>query len=258
MPAIKLGFESFNLTNSEVPLIILHGFFASARNWRSLAKHFSEQRPVYVLDLRNHGGSPHHPLMDYPELAEDVLAFLDQHLIDQADFLGHSMGGKVAMWLALHHAERVRHLIIADISPVSYTHCFDNTIASLRALELVNLNNRKQAEEDLAETIPDLSYRQFLLQNLLLEQGEYRWRVNLDYFQSNAANIVAFPDVSNTSSYQKPVLFLSGEQSYYIRPEAIYPLFPHAKIIELAGTSHWLHIDAPGEFIRLTEHWLNH
>lgn len=257
MSALTLSFESFNHPDSAVPLIILHGFFASARNWRSLAKQFSQQRSVYVLDLRNHGGSPHYPQMDYPHLADDVLAFLDQQRIDQADFLGHSMGGKVAMWLALHKPERIRRLIIADISPVSYSHCFDNTISSLRGLELANLSNRKQAEENLAEAIPDLSYRQFLLQNLVLEQGEYRWRVNLDYFQANAANIVAFPEVSDGLSFQKPVLFLSGEQSYYIRPEAISLLFPQAKIVELAGTGHWLHIDAPQEFMRLSEDWLN-
>ena len=257
MPALELSFESFNNTVSAVPLIILHGFFASARNWRGLAKQFSEQRPVYVLDLRNHGSSPHDVQMDYPQLAEDVLAFLDRYAIAQADFLGHSMGGKVAMWLALHQADRVRQLIVADISPLSYSHCFDDTIGSLRALDLASLSNRKQAEENLAEALPDLAYRQFLLQNLLLEQGEYRWRVNLDYFQANAANIVAFPEVLDTLSYPKPVLFLSGEQSYYIRPEAIYRLFPLAKIVELAGTGHWLHIDAPQEFMRLSEDWLN-
>lgn len=257
MHALELSFESFNDTDSAVPLIILHGFFASARNWRGLAKQFAEQRPVYVLDLRNHGGSPHHAQMDYPQLAEDVMAFLNRHAIAQADILGHSMGGKVAMWLALYHVSRIRQLVIADISPVSYSHCFDNTIGSLRALDLKSLNNRKQAEESLAEAIPDLAYRQFLLQNLLLEHGEYRWRVNLDYFQANAVNIVAFPDVVDTLPCQKPVLFLSGEQSYYIRHEAIYPLFPQAKIIELAGTGHWLHIDAPQEFMRLSQDWLN-
>ena len=257
MSVLELSFESFNPDSLATPLLILHGFFASARNWRGLAKRFSEQRPVYVLDLRNHGGSPHDARMDYPQLAEDVIAFLDQHGFDQADFLGHSMGGKVAMWLALHQPKSIRQLIVADISPVSYSHCFDHTISSLRGLDLAKLSNRKQAEENLAEAIPDLSYRQFLLQNLLLEQGEYHWRVNLDYFQANAAHIVAFPDVSPGTAFKKPVLFLSGEQSYYIRPEAIYPLFPEAQIVELAGTGHWLHIDAPEEFLRLSEDWLN-
>ena len=257
MSGLELNFESFNSVSPVTPLLILHGFFASARNWRGLAKRFSEQRPVYVLDLRNHGSSPHDSQMDYPQLAEDVLAFLDRHHIIQADFLGHSMGGKVAMWLALHQPERIRQLIIADISPVSYSHCFEHTISSLRALDLDTLSNRKQAEENLAEAIPDLSYRQFLLQNLLLEQGQYRWRVNLDYFQANAAYIVAFPDLSEGLVLQKPVLFLSGEQSYYIRPEAIFSLFPQAQIVELAGTGHWLHIDAPQDFLRLSEDWLN-
>lgn len=254
---VELSFEAFNPEHDGVPLIILHGFFAAARNWRSLAKRWSLQRPVYALDLRNHGASPHHPQMDYPSMADDVLAFMDCQRFAQADLLGHSMGGKIAMWLALNQPQRVRQLVIADIAPVSYSHCFKHTIDSLRSLELADLLNRKQAEERLAPAIVDLSYRQFLLQNLQLQQGCYCWRINLDFFQKNAHHIVAFPDTAHLEAFERPVLFLSGEQSYYIRQEAIEAHFPAAAIIELSGTSHWLHVDAPDVFVRYTEDWLN-
>lgn len=257
MSTVPLAFETFNPDQSGVPLLILHGFFASARNWRTLAKRWSEQRPVYALDLRNHGNSPQHAQMDYPEMAADVLAFMVSQGWAKADLLGHSMGGKVAMWLALNHPHCVRQLVVADIAPVSYSHCFDQTINSLRALQLADLQNRKQAEERLAPAIADLSYRQFLLQNLQLEQGQYRWRINLDFFQHNAHHIVAFPDSHHLPAFARPVLFLAGEQSYYIRPDAIAMHFPRAEIIELPGTGHWLHVDAPDLFVRYTEQWLN-
>ena len=257
MQTVELAFERFGEPQTATPLLILHGFFASARNWRGMAKQLAEQRQVYVLDMRNHGISPHAAIMDYPSMAADVIAFMQQHDLQQADFLGHSMGGKIAMWLALNHSERVNKLLIADISPVSYSHSFDNTIQALRDLPLAELGNRKQAEEWLATAIADLGYRQFLLQNLVLENGVYRWRVNLEYFHNNAHYIVGFPDGSGLSPYSESVLFLSGEASSYIRRDAIYQWFPKAEIVELAGTGHWLHVDAPAVFLGLVEDELN-
>ncbi len=254
---MNLYFEQFGDGHRGPPLIILHGFFASSRNWRTLARQLAGQRRVYVLDLRNHGASPHAEQMDYLCMAEDVLAFMQQQGLSRADLLGHSMGGKIAMWLALNHPDCVNELLVADISPVSYSHNFDNTIQALRQLNLPDLANRKQAEQQLALMIPDLSYRQFLLQNLQLEQGVYQWRINLDYFQANAQHIVAFPALDGVRPYDKPVLFLSGEQSYYIHRAAIEAVFPQAQIIEIAGTGHWLHVEAPDLFIQHAEGWLN-
>jgi esterase len=257
MKAIEnLNFEHFGEQHSGCPLLILHGFFASARNWRSIAKQLATHRPVYVLDMRNHGLSPHHPVMDYPTMTADVLAFMDKQHITQAALLGHSMGGKIAMWFALHHPQRIQSLIIVDIAPVSYEHSFDTTVQALRDLPLDSFNNRKQMEEWLAPAIADLTYRQFLLQNLQLADGHYSWRVNLDYFQHNAPYIVAFPETAPGPQYQHPALFLAGEHSPYIRAEAVYRLFPQAQIQEIPGTGHWLHVDAPQEFVQRVESWL--
>lgn len=253
MTTVNLAFECLGEQHPGRPLLVLHGFFASGRNWRGLARQLAVRRRVYLLDMRNHGLSPQAALMDYPSMAADVLQFMDTQQIAVADLLGHSMGGKIAMWLALQASPRIGHLIIADIAPVTYSHNFDNTVQALRDLPLHSLTNRKQAETSLAAAIPDLSYRQFLLQNLVLEQGQYRWRVNLDYFQTNGHFIVGFPEPGAGLIFQRPVLFLSGEASGYIRPEAIYRYFPLAEIVELAGTGHWLHVDAPEQFLALLE-----
>ena len=257
MQTVELEFECFGEQHSGCPLLILHGFFASARNWRSIAKQLAAERRVYVLDMRNHGNSPHSEQMHYPAMAADLAAFMDSRQIKVADLLGHSMGGKIAMWFALQYPQRIGKLIVADISPVSYQHSFDRTATALKALPLAALSNRKQAEEWLTPEIPDQNYRQFLLQNLLLQDGNYRWRINLDYFQRNAHFIVEFPDTTGVAAYPQPVFFLAGEHSAYIHREAIFALFPLAVIGEIPGTGHWLHVDAPQVFCRQATEWLN-
>ena len=256
MNTVEMAFESFGEQHDGCPLIILHGFFASSRNWRSIARQLAVHCRVYVLDMRNHGESPHHQHMDYPSMAADVLKFMDGQQIETAHLLGHSMGGKIAMWFALQYPQRLEQLIVVDIAPVSYQHSFDQTINALKDLPLSELSNRKQAEEWLSAAISDLSYRQFLLQNLLFEAGEYRWRVNLDYFHGNARYIVEFPEPVALAVYARPALFLAGEHSQYISPDAVYRLFPQAVIKEIADAGHWLHVDAPQLFYQEVCDWL--
>ena len=250
-----LNFNQFG-ADSDIPLVILHGFFASSRNWRQIAEQLASKRRVYVPDLRNHGTSPHHAQMDYPTMTADVLDFLNQQGIGRADLLGHSMGGKIAMWFALHHAERLNKLVVADIAPVTYRHGFAKLITALKALPLTELSNRKQAETFLADAIPDLSYRQFLLQNLVLEQGHYRWRINLDYFACNADHIAGFPAVDGLPGYKEACLFLAGAESNYVQAETLPALFPQARLERLAGAGHWLHVQQPMAFIEWVEHFL--
>ncbi len=256
MQTVELAFEAFGEQHNGSPLLILHGFFASSRNWRSIARQLAGHRRVFVLDMRNHGDSPHDEQMDYPVMAADLLEFMERHRIFTADLLGHSMGGKIAMWFALNHPERVNKLIVADISPVSYVYNFDKTINALKDLPLHGISNRKQAEEWLAFAIPDINYRQFLLQNLLLQDGFYRWRINPEFFRKNAHYIVAFPETDKVKPYPKPVLFLGGEKSEYIHSHAIYRLFPKALITEIAGSGHWVHVDAPQLFCQGVSDWL--
>lgn len=252
---MKLAFEEFGDCSSQ-PLIILHGFFASSRNWRQMAKKLADYYHVYVLDLRNHGLSPHHPEMDYPVMAEDLKSFMDEHDLSAAILLGHSMGGKVAMWFALNHPDRVQKLIVADISPVTYQHSFDNTIGALKQLPLDQIANRKQADEFLSLSISEHSYRQFLLQNLQLKDGKYCWRVDLDIFYQTADNIIAFPDLDSIPVFEDKVLFIMGGNSTYTNIKAIYDYFPNAEISVLKDANHWLHVDNPEAFLTTTVNFI--
>ncbi|UOA07483.1 alpha/beta fold hydrolase [Methylobacter sp. S3L5C] len=252
METVALVFEELG-NPADAPLIILHGFFASSRNWRQVAEKLAANFHVYVLDLRNHGTSPHHPVMDYPTMAADLLQFMDTHHLTTASVLGHSMGGKVAMWFALNHPERIDQLIVVDIAPISYTHCFNHLIKALKALPLSKISNRKQAELFLATDIPELSYRQFLLQNLILKDGAYDWRVDLDIFLFMAPNIIAFPDGEKIAPYTGKTLFLAGAQSDFVKASDINTLFPNATLTVIGNAGHWLHVQQPDIFIKQVE-----
>ncbi|MGZ8190460.1 MAG: alpha/beta fold hydrolase [Methylococcaceae bacterium] len=254
MEAVELAFEEFGHADN-APLIVLHGFFASSRNWRQIAEKLSLKFRVYVLDMRNHGASPHHPGMDYPAMAADLLLFMAQRGLTTANLLGHSMGGKAAMWFALNHPDFAHKLIVVDIAPKSYAHSFDDLIGALKALPLHEISNRKQAEILLASSIPDLSYRQFLLQNLILKDGVYCWRVDLDIFYRMAANIAAFP-VADHLVYHGKTLFIAGEDSDYVKVEDIDTLFPDAMLSFIAKAGHWLHVQQPVNFIKRVEEFL--
>ncbi len=255
MEAVELAFDELG-SPDDTPIIILHGFFASSRNWRQVAEKLAARFHVYAPDMRNHGASPHHPIMDYPSMAADLLLFMDAQGLTTASLLGHSMGGKVAMWFALNHPDRMDKLIVADIAPISYTHCFNNLIQALKALPLHEISNRKQAELLLASHIPELGYRQFLLQNLVLKDGAYCWRIDLDIFLLMAPNISAFPNVKQLMPFTGKTLFIAGEDSGYVKANDVNTLFPKATLSVIANAGHWLHVQQPGVFIERVEQFL--
>lgn len=255
MAAVDLAYGEWGSPDAP-PLIILHGFLASARNWKWIAEQLADSHRVFALDQRNHGASPHHPQMDYPALAADVKHFIARHGLRRVSLLGHSMGGKAAMWLALNDPAGIDKLIVGDIAPVGYTHSFDAIFAALKQLPLAALGNRKQAEEQLQGGIPDLSYRQFLLQNLVLEDGHYRWRVDLDICARAAPHIIGFPETGALAPYRGPALFLAGAESNLVRAETVLPLFPGARIQTLEKAGHWLHAQQPRRFIEAVRDFL--
>ncbi len=250
---MKLHFEEHGQQGNPT-LVILHGFFASSRNWRLIAKKLAQNYHVYVPDLRNHGLSPHATEMDYPKMATDVKTFLAEHEIVRPFLMGHSMGGKVAMWLALNNPDLIQKLIVVDIAPVTYQHSFENVIKALLGLPLAEIRNRKQAEDLLAEPLPDLSFRQFILQNLILKEGEYCWRTDLAIFQKAAPAIIAFPDSEELASFSGQSMFVIGERSTHVKEqhyEKIETLFPGAAIETIANSGHWLHAEQPEQFLAL-------
>ena len=243
--------------HSGVPVLIVHGLFGSGRNWGVIARRLAETRPLIAVDMRNHGDSPRFPTQGYADMAGDLAEVIAAHG-GRADVLGHSMGGKAAMVLALTHPERVRRLIVADIAPVAYGHSQSHHIAAMRALDLTGLRARSEADRRLAETVPDAALRAFFLQSLDLKSDPPRWKLNLDVLEAEMPRIVGWPEI--TGRYDGPALFLSGALSDYVRPEhraTISALFPRARLARIPGAGHWLHADKPREFEAAIQTWLD-
>ena len=241
------------------PLIVLHGLFGSARNWRSMAQRLAQNYRVYTLDLRNHGDSPWTEPMDYETLAGDVGDFIRNQGLQEVLVIGHSMGGKAAMVLALRHAELVRRLIVLDIAPVAYGHSHGEIIQSLQALDLSALKRRSEADAALSAAVPEAGVRQFLLQNLVLRDGRFSWRLNLSALAMSMDKLVGFPNMDGRV-YTDRTLFLHGGLSDYVRPEyhsAIRRLFPKAEVNVIDHAGHWLHADQPQQVLERIQDFLN-
>ncbi len=241
---------SAHSTQDEATVLILHGLFGSKRNWQSIAKHLAKQYTVYTLDLRNHGESEHADTMSYESMAADVFQFISDNNLQQLAIVGHSMGGKVAMTMALQKPELIRQMVIIDIAPVAYEHSFAELISALNTLPLDQISNRQQANEFLKTSIQPQSLRQFMLQNLYKQEDQqtFAWRINLQAIQASLNDLMAFPSSQHYSPYQNKVLFLKGEKSDYITHQyerQIYKLFPNALFITVAGAGHWLHAENP-------------
>ncbi len=245
-------------TPSDLPaLLIVHGLFGSARNWGAIAKRLSDSREVVSVDMRNHGESLWAEAHGYEDLAED-LAELVRAEGGRLDVLGHSMGGKAAMMLALQQPELVNRLLVADIAPVAYAHSQTHLIDAMRKLPLSQINTRAQADAALAQDIAEASVRAFLLQSLDLRADPVRWRLNLDVLEREMDRITGWPDVSG--QYHGPALFLSGADSDYVQPEhrpIIKALFPNAKFAKLPDAGHWLHAEAPRPFEATARMWFD-
>jgi pimeloyl-ACP methyl ester carboxylesterase len=240
-----------------IPVLIVHGLFGSGRNWGVIARRLAEMRPVIAVDMRNHGDSPRFATQGYADMAGDLAQVIAAHG-GRADVLGHSMGGKAAMVLALTHPDRVRRLIVADIAPVAYGHSQSHHIAAMRALDLTGLRARSEADRRLAETVQDAALRAFFLQSLDLKSDPPRWKLNLDVLEAEMPKIVGWPEI--TGRYDGPALFLSGALSDYVRPEhraTISALFPRVRLARIPGAGHWLHADKPREFEAAVQTWLD-
>ncbi|MEQ3624347.1 MAG: alpha/beta fold hydrolase [Celeribacter sp.] len=230
------------------PLVIVHGLYGSARNFNVIAKRLSDTRQVIAVDQRNHGESPRFDTHTYPEMADDIAEVIAAHG-GHVDLLGHSMGGKAAMQLALTHGDLIRRLVIADIAPVAYDHSQRHLIHALQKLDLNAVTTRGDANERLAPLIEDERVRAFLLQSLDLKSDLPRWRLNLDVLDACMDQITGWPGTEG--QFDGATLFLSGELSDYVQSEhraQIRDLFPRARFAKLPDTGHWLHAEKPRDF----------
>ncbi len=226
-------------------LLIAHGLFGSARNWGVIAKRLSDAFHVTAVDMRNHGQSPRAATQSYFDMSADLAEVLDA--TGPAAVLGHSMGGKAAMVLALSRPQLVARLVVADIAPVAYGHTQSHLIEFMRQIDLSQVETRGDADRQLAAHVPEDGIRAFLLQSLDVKAKT--WRLNHDVLEAEMADIIGFPQVDG--QYDGPTLFLSGGSSDYVLPahrEVIKPLFPAAKFAKIPEAGHWLHAEKPREF----------
>lgn len=227
------------------PLVIAHGLFGSARNWGVIAKRLSKTRQVIAVDMRNHGQSAHFDTNSYPDMAADLAEVCAAY--GTPDLLGHSMGGKAAMTMALIQPDALRRLIIADIAPVPYPHTQTDKIDAMEAVELSAITRRSEAQAMLADQGIEPALQAFFTQSL--DISSQKWLYNLPVLRAEMDKIIGFPDLDG--SFPGPTLFLSGEKSNYVQREdrdKIKALFPKARFAKIPDAGHWLHADKPREF----------
>lgn len=240
------------------PLIILHGLFGMSDNWLTIARRIAEHHTVYIPDQRNHGRSGHDPQFNYRVLLEDVRELIEKNNLYNIKLIGHSMGGKVAMLYALEYPEQVDKLAIIDIAPKTYQRpVFRTFLKQLLAIDLRGLKSRTEADQRLAQKIPQAAIRQFLLKNLYRDQAKsFQWRLNLLSLFNNIDAILNGDEISGY--WGKPALFVRGSRSDYILDAdlpQIMNIFPQAKVETIAGATHWVHADNPDELCeRLREY----
>jgi pimeloyl-ACP methyl ester carboxylesterase len=235
------------------PLIILHGLLGSLENWHSLSKVFGEFFKVFAVDQRNHGRSPHSDVLNYPVMAEDIRELMQEQNLSSAHLLGHSMGAKTAMQLAVTYPERVDTLVVVDMAPRAYPPHHREIFNALYSLNLKSFKTRKDIDKALTGKIPDFSTRQFLLKNLIPdESGGFRWRMNLDAIYQNYGELLK--GIETNRKFEKPTLFIKGGNSPYIQDEDLWlirKIFPRAEIRVVEGVGHWVHVEAPREFSKI-------
>jgi pimeloyl-ACP methyl ester carboxylesterase len=232
------------------PLLILHGLFGMSDNWKTLGMRFAEDYEVHLIDQRNHGRSFHAEDFSYELMVQDLLEYISHYQLDQVNIIGHSMGGKTAMLFAVNYPEKVRKIIIADISPKFYPVHHQLIVGALEALDFEKLSSRKEIDEVLQEYIEEQSIRQFIMKNIYrIERDRFAFRFNLKSISKNLDEVgKALPA---EAIFNGDVLFLKGERSGYIlkKDEALIKAhFPNSFIEIIPNAGHWLHAENPAVF----------
>ena len=247
-------------------VVIVHGLYGSSDNWINISKRLAEKHTVYIIDQRNHGRSPFAPSHTFRDLSNDMAGFFNKHGIKHATLLGHSMGGKAAMWFAAEFPEKIEKLVIADIAPKNYLemnensqyHLHRNILMAMLELDFSTLKSRSDIDDQLAEKIDSTRIRKFLLKNIRRDNDnkQFKWQLNVEVLYDYLDEIIGgvnkrwFEDRIPIKSY--PVIFIKGGKSNYILPEdepLIKEIYPDASIVNIAGAGHWLHAEKPKEFM---------
>ena len=249
------------------PLVVVHGLYGSSDNWVNIGKRLAEKHTVYMVDQRNHGRSPFSGSHTFNDMRDDLVEFFEKHNIEKATLLGHSMGGKAAMWFAADYPEKVEKLVIADIAPKDYLllkedsqfYLHQNILLAMMEIDFTKIKSRNDVDDFMAQKIDDVNIRQFLLKNVAKDKlnHQYKWRVNAGVLYDHLVEIVSgvnknwLDDRIPISSY--PVIFIRGMKSKYILPEdepMIKEIYPDSRIIDIPDAGHWLHAEQPELFMK--------
>lgn len=238
------------------PVIVLHGLLGRARNWLTIARALEGRWALHLLDLRNHGASPWSEEAGYAAMAADVAAYIEAHAGGRASVVGHSMGGKVAMALALGRPELVERLVVVDIAPIAYEQGYEAYIRAMQAVDLEAVRKRADADAALARAVPEAAMRGFLLQNLESRGGRFAWQPNLEALLAAMPEIAGFPADLEGRAFAGPSFALRGERSPYVDAAgeaALERFLPRVEVLTVPGAGHWPHAEQPAAFLRLLE-----
>ena len=247
--ALNRAFESIG---SGPPLVVLHGLFGSGSNWRGVARHLAGSHTVHCVDLRNHGASPWADTMAYDEMADDVLQLCDRLGLKAPAVMGHSMGGKTAMALALRHPARVSRLIVVDIAPVSYADTLTPFAEAMRSADVFAAVSRAEVERRLQHTVPDQGVVPFLMQNLVTRNDHFDWRLNLLGINAAMPQLCTFPSALLGARFAGPLKVIAGADSDYVTESdgvEFRPMFSDIEVEVIDGAGHWVHADRPAAFL---------
>jgi pimeloyl-ACP methyl ester carboxylesterase len=258
---VLTGLNTTSLGAAGSRVVFCHGLFGQGKNWSAIGKALAVDHRVVLVDLPDHGQSPWSDRFDYLAVADRVAALLSSD--DPVALVGHSMGGKVAMLVALRHPELVERLVVVDVAPVAYDHAeeFDRYISAMRGLDLATLARRSDADAALQDAVPDPMVRGFLLQSLRREGDRWRWLLNLDLLGRDLDAITGWPEdrLEGTPSYDGPVLWVDGQQSRYVSPEYVAAMdrwFPRNRRVTVKGAGHWVHSEQPEVFVEVLRRFL--
>ncbi|RKZ97963.1 MAG: alpha/beta hydrolase [Gammaproteobacteria bacterium] len=249
----------YQIVGSGRPLVILHGLFGSSDNWRGLAKQLAKQVQVITVDLRNHGYSPHSQNQNYQLMTDDLAELFDELNLQNVDIIGHSVGGKVAMAFAQRYQNHVNKLVVVDIAPRQYKNEHQQIFEALLAVDLTLYLKRTEVDEVLTKTLPDRAVRQFLLMNLELENEKLTWKINLPALFENYPQFlepVCLDDEITVSS-----CFIRGARSSYVQDDdkvLIRTTFPNSEICTIDQAGHWVHAEAPQQFLAKVTEFFNY
>lgn len=256
---MRLHYREYGSYSDHHPtLIFLHGLLGSSSNWHSLARGVADNFHVIVPDLRNHGRSSHDGDVSYAAMAGDLAQLIDDQGLESVLLIGHSMGGKVAMWLALTQPDLVAGLVVVDIAPVAYPNRFGVIYEALHAVDQAHIGSRAEADRILARYLDEVGLRQFLLQNLHQVEGVWQWRMNLSALTRGMSEIVGF-SLPDKPLYTGPTLFVHGGLSDYLQEGAkpvIRQLFPGARLRAIPQAGHWVYAEQPRAFSAILNEFL--